>query len=158
MIAISTGGIGGVRGESDFSGLGDVWGIVRGAIWAQFAPPGVRAFVEETIERSIARDREAALAQTLSPFEDFGQTSFEENGSILDAFLEIIEEPPDRAAGFVCVHSGNDTWLPRGLYEGRQRAERQEARRPQRGPWQGRRAGRSGGRDSIERRSSGRRR
>lgn len=165
MIAIGTSGIsdgggdrGEDRGESGFAGLGDVGGIVRGAIFLEFAPPGVRAFVEETIERSIASDREAALAQTLSPFEDFGQTLFEEFGSILDAFLEIIEEPPDRAAGFVCVHPGNDTWLPRGLYEARQRAERQEARRPQRGPWPGRRAERLGGRDSSGRRSFGRRR
>ena len=165
MIAISISGISGSvgvrgedRGESDFTGLGDVQGIVMGAIGAKFAPPGVRAFVEEAIEHSIASDREAALAQTLSLSEDFGQTLFEEFGSILDAFLEITEEPPSREAGFVCVHPGNETWLPRGLYEGRQRIEWQEARRPQRRPWSGRRPECLGGRDSIGRRSFGRRR
>lgn len=113
---------------------------------------------EEAIERSIASNREDALAQTLSLFEDFGRTIFEEFGSIVDAFLEIVEEPPDREAGFVCIHPENDTWLPRRLYEERQRAEWQEVKRPQRGPWPGHRPERSGGRDSSGRRSFGRRR
>lgn len=165
MIAIGTSGISGGgdtrredRGESTYAGLGDVERITRGLILTAFLPPGVRAFVEEAIERSSASDREDALAQKLSLFEDFGQTLFEEFGPIVDAFLEIIEDPPERAAGFVCVHPGNDTWLLRGLYEGRQRAERQEARRPQRGPWPRHRPERLGGRDSSGRRSFGRRR
>lgn len=53
------------------------------------------------------------------------------------AALEI--EPPDQEAGFVCVHRGNDTWLPRKVYESRQRQQWRVSRAGQRAPWPGRR-------------------
>lgn len=177
MIAISIegtsgigGGVGGDGQGSTSAVLGDgewiVWGVIGGAL---ALPPGVRVLWEEAIERSIANDREAALAEKmglsvgdyraemmqqeiLSQVRYFGTA--EEVSSIME---DLLEESPKRGVGFVRVH-GSDTWLPRGLYERRQWVERQEARRPQRGVWPGYRPDRSGGYNSVWKRSARRRR
>lgn len=141
MILISTNGIGGnegdgERGDSTAFNVGISLGAATAALVAAM-PPTVGSFVEAAIKFNQENTRARMLAAV-----NFDQENTQTlmSGALTDSFSEI--EPPDESqeyVGFVCVHQGNDTWLPRGLYEGRQRAWRQEARRPHYHPWPGRR-------------------
>lgn len=176
MIEISMSGIevegGGTGSEffSKLSRLGDVEGIVRGAAAVAFAPARVRAFLANDPEVALAAamglsvedyraemERQAVLSQFGTLMSAMGQAMGQIMEDIAPIMEELMEEQPRRGSGFVLVE-GSDTWLPRGLYEGRRGAEWLAARRPQRGPWPGHRPKLAGGWDAAGRRSARRRR